>query len=188
MGLDVWTLTTGVLIFFARIGDVGLGTMRTLFIVQGRMRLAFFLAIIEISLWLSVITVIMQRLAEKPVLAVFYVLGFASGNVVGIWLERKLAYGNVVLRVFASKSGDEMTEQLRAAGFLVTTFEGQGRDGPVLMLYVACRRRDLRQLLCLVNQVEPEAFHLTEPVGLVSRMHKPFCTPTTGWRAIIKKK
>ena len=45
--MNIWLL--GVLIFFARIIDVSVGTLRTISIVQGRTKVAFFLAFIETS-------------------------------------------------------------------------------------------------------------------------------------------
>jgi uncharacterized membrane-anchored protein YitT (DUF2179 family) len=70
----------------------------------------------------------------------------------------------------------------------VTTFDGEGATGPVTLLYVVCRRRDLRRLTALVEQVHPDAFWLTEQAGSVSRVHRPYMTQRTGWRARFKRK
>jgi len=129
LGLDPYTLTTGLVVFLLRIVDVSLGTIRTISTVQGRTRTAFLLGFVEVSMWLAVIAAIVSRVAERPILGVFYALGFSTGNVAGILIERKLAFGHTVLRVFARQKGEKLASTLRSAGHAVTSFEGKGRPG-----------------------------------------------------------
>jgi len=69
----------------------------------------------------------------------------------------------------------------------VTTFDGEGKSGPVQELYIVCRRRDLRKLLKSVLTLDPEAFYVTEQAGAVSNVCRPIMQPVTGWRAVFKK-
>jgi uncharacterized protein YebE (UPF0316 family) len=98
--MDVNTLAIGFLIFFARICDVSIGTVRTIVTVQGRSVVAFFLAIFELLIWITVVSTVIHKIKDQPVLALFYAFGYATGNVVGIAVERKIALGIIVLRVF----------------------------------------------------------------------------------------
>jgi hypothetical protein len=50
-----------------------------------------------------------------------------------------------------SKSGDGVLDA-GGMGQPVTVFQGEGMQGPVDELYVACRRRDLKQILEIVNE------------------------------------
>lgn len=186
--VDTPTLLLGMGIFFARIADVSIGTMRTISIVYGRTGAAFFLGLAEVSLWLVVISAVLHRVTEQPILGVFYVLGFSAGGVVGIKLERWLALGNIVLRVISQKSGQDMAAALREQGFAVTTFEGHGRSGPVVELYVVCKRSDLVNVVNRVRSFDPDVFTITEPVGNVSKVYGPLHHPWTGWRSVLKKK
>lgn len=184
-----WTvLVTGVLVFAARVADVSLGTIRTIAIVQGRTRVAFFLGFVEVTLWLWVVATVVTRVMDQPVLGLFYALGFATGSVVGIKLERRFAFGQTVLRVVTRGRGAEMAGSLREHGFPVTTFAGEGRTGPVTLLYVVCRRRDLPRILPLVTTIDSDAFYMTEQAGGVGKTIRPFHTPRTGWRAVMKRK
>ena len=81
-----------------------------------------------------------------------------------------------------------MAEKVREVGFGVTTFLGEGLSGPVTMLYVVCRRRDLQRVIQIARSVEPDAFYITEQAGSVSKIYRPFTPSPTGWRAIFKKK
>jgi uncharacterized protein YebE (UPF0316 family) len=182
-------LLTGLFIFFARIVDVSIGTVRTIVTVQGRTRLAFVLGFFEVTLWVTIISAIVKQIYTAPILALFYGLGFATGNVVGIAIERKLALGHVALRVFVRDSSAAVTARLHSAGQVVTTFLGEGRDGPVTEVLVVCRRKDIRWILDLVKTEDPEAFYIIEQAREVSHAQMPVYAPMpTGWRAILKRK
>jgi len=187
-GIDFQTIFLGVLIFLSRVTDVTAGTMRTIAIIHGRTKISFVLGFLEVSLWLVVITTVVDKVIHTPILGVFYALGFATGNVVGIRLERRLAFGHIILKVLSLDHGLEISRKLRQAGFAVTTFQGEGLSGPVIELYIVCLRKDLPSALVIVRAIEPNAFYFTEPVGLVSKIYRPFMAPPTGWRAILKKK
>lgn len=186
--MDYQTLLLGLLIFAARVTDVTVGTIRTISIVQGRTIIAFCLAIVEISIWLMVISSVLGKISAQPLLAIFYAAGYATGNVVGIKLEKRLAFGHIILRIFSCKNGYDIADRIRNAGYAVTTFQGEGKNGPVLEDCIVCTRKDLKKITSLVNQVEPNAFYITEQAGAVSKIYRPFMTPPTGWRAILKKK
>jgi uncharacterized protein YebE (UPF0316 family) len=186
--LELNTWLTGAFIFLARICDVSLGTVRTIITVQGRSVVAFFLAIFEILIWISVVSTVVQKVGSQPILAVFYAFGFATGNIVGIAVERKIALGFMVLRVFTRTAGKSMTERLRTMGQPVTVFRGEGMHGPVDELYIACRRRDMGKLLEIVNAEDPEAFYITEMARDVCRSIRPLSTECGGWRSVFKRK
>jgi uncharacterized protein YebE (UPF0316 family) len=187
-GFDVSTLLMGGVIFLARVTDVTLGTVRTISIVHGRTKTAFILGFFEVSMWLVVISMVVQKIVEKPILGVFYALGFSTGNVVGIMLERRLGFGHMTLRIISPNRGKDMADELRGARYGVTIFKGEGLTGPVTLLYVVCRRRDLHHILSIVNKIDPDSFHITEQAGDVSKVCAPFAQLPTGWRAIFKKK
>lgn len=186
--LDTGTLLTGIVIFCARVADVSLGTIRTISIVHGRMKEAFVLGFAEVTIWLVVISTVVQRIASEPLLGIFYALGFSTGSVAGILLEKRLAAGHAVLRIVTVEKGLLMADVIRERGFGVTTFSGEGKFGPVTELYVVCRRKDLWQLITLVREIEPEAFYITEYAGSVSKILRPVSQSPTGWRAILKRK
>jgi len=186
--MDSQILLTGLVIFIARIFDVSIGTIRTIVTVQGRTVIAFFLAIVEITIWILVASAVINQVKEQPILTVFYAFGFATGNVVGILVERKLAFGLNILRVITRDSGSAIAGALREKGQPVTVFMGEGMRGPVAELYICCRRRDLRWILPEVKSKDPDAFYVLEPARDISRVLKPTHTPLGGWRAILKKK
>ena len=185
---NFFILLTGFVIFLARIVDVSIGTLRTILTIQGRKWLAFLLGFFEISIWLTIISTVIQKITDAPILGLFYALGYASGNLAGIMVENWLALGNINLKVISRNDYQQTAKAIREAGYGVTIFHGEGRDGPVAELYIVCSRKDLKFLLKLIHDIEPKAFYVTELTGSVSKIYRPIFQPVTGWRAILKKK
>ncbi len=178
----------GFFVFAARVADVSLGTLRTIAIVHGRTALAFGLGFFESAIWLAVVSTIVQAVAEQPALGVIYALGFATGNLVGIKVEKRIAMGHLILRIISRKNSYQIADKLRNQGYAVTTFVGEGKSGQVIELYVVCRRRELKKILQMTLALDPEAFYVTEQAGSVSNVYRPIMQPVTGWRAVFKKK
>ncbi len=185
---DTSILLTGALVFVARIVDVSIGTIRTIVTVQGRTVIAFWLAIVEITIWVAVASTVINQLKDQPLLVVFYAFGYATGNVVGILVERKLAFGLMVLRVITQKAGNTIAQALRDKGQPVTQLIGEGMHGQVAVLYIASRRRDLKWILPIVKDKDPKAFYVLEAARDVSHILKPTATAIGGWRALSKRK
>ncbi len=179
---------TGLIVFCARVCDVSIGTIRTIVTVQGRTFIAFCLATVEITIWILVASTVINKVQNQPLLVVFYAFGYATGNVMGILVERRLAFGMIILRVITRNGGDELAEMLRKKGQPVTIFLGKGMLGPVAELYIACRRRDLKWILRDVKSGDPNAFYVIESARDVSRVLKPTHTHIGGWRAVAKRK
>lgn len=179
---DPVVLLTGLSIFVARIFDVSIGTVRTIVTVQGRTVVAFFLAVFEVTIWISVVSTVIHQVNDMPVLVIFYSLGYATGNVVGIIVERKIALGLIILKIFSLHKGKEIAQSFREAGQAVTTFEGEGKSGPVLEIYLVCRRRDLKWMLPRLLAVDSSAFYVIEQARDVKKVLKPVFTPLGGWR------
>lgn len=179
-------LGIAALIFLSRIVDVSLGTMRTISVVNARIRLSVMLGFFEILVWVTAVSQVIARIDEHPALTVAYAAGFAAGNALGITLERKLAIGVVVVRMISEHKGDEIAERLRGLGQIVTVFRGEGRDGPRTLLYAACARRRLPRLMQEAKGVDPSLFCVVERFAQTSDW-LPLPSPS-GWRAVLKKK
>ncbi len=186
--IDASFLLYGLLVFTARVVDVSLGTLRTIAIVHGRTALAFWLGFFESAIWLAVVSTIVQTVTSQPLLGIIYAFGFATGNLVGIKIEKLIAMGHLILRVISRENSEQLATRIRDSGYPVTTFAGAGKSGPVTEIYIVCRRRDLKRLLKMVVTLDPKAFYVTEQAGAVSNVYRPIMQPVTGWRAIFKKK
>jgi len=146
------------LIFFARLADVSLATLRTLMVVRGSKLQAAAVGFVEVLIYITALGVVVRNL-ESPVHLIVYALGFASGNFIGTYLEERLALGFATVHVIPRiEMAGALAEELRAMGFGVTVMRGQGRYGPRDMLFISLRRRMLARALKHLQERDPSAF------------------------------
>ncbi len=167
--MDRSSLWLCILIFFARICDVSLGTLRVIMVTQGRRVLAAGLGFFEILIWILAVSRVMSG-ARHPGLIIAYAAGFACGNFIGLTIERWVAFGHQVVRVF-SRQGEEIAEKLRTLGFRVTLFEGRGRDGPVHSTYTETERREVPRLLETARAIDPSCYYVIDDIRIASSVN-----------------
>ncbi|MFG0252157.1 MAG: DUF2179 domain-containing protein [Phycisphaerales bacterium JB038] len=184
--MEYEVILTCLFIFTARIVDVSMGTLRTLWMVQGRKLAVFVLGFVEILIWVLAVSKVIQNLGEEPVYALVYAFGFASGNYIGLLIDQKLAYGEQVLRIFC-REGKGVAQQLREQGFGVTVFKGEGRDSDVDMLFVETKRKRSPQVIGTARKLDPMCYYVVDTVQVASTARATGPEPT-GWRAKLKKK
>lgn len=108
---------------------------------------------------------------------VVYAIGFSLGLIVGIQIENKIAIGYTSFLVNIKDRNDAFVEALREAGFGVTMFSGEGRDGARYRLDILTRRSREPEVFSLISAYEPDAFVLSyEPTrfrgGFMEQMMK----------------
>lgn len=57
-----------------------------------------------------------------------------------------------------------MFDSLRQAGFIVTKFQGEGRDGPVTMLFVQVRRNKSQRVIRAARRLDPQCFYTIDDI------------------------
>lgn len=144
-------------IFFARICDVSLATMRTLMVVRGQRLYAALIGFFEVIIYIVALNKIFDNL-DNLLNLLSYAAGFATGNYVGSYLEEKLAVGTFTVQVITLKSPLELTERLRSMGFGVTVIEGIGREGTRYILQIILKRKQFGVLRREVDQWDNTAF------------------------------
>jgi uncharacterized protein YebE (UPF0316 family) len=160
MDMLAWTL----LIFSARVLDVGLGTIRVQFIVRGKKIWATLIGFVEVLIFILVVSRVIQDIQHWPyVLA--YAGGFATGTLVGMHLTERLSRQVVQTTVICHQQTEDVEAAVRKAGFALTRYEGSGRDGPVDVLDVVCSAKGLPRLKSVVAEVEPGAFLYTQQLS-----------------------
>lgn len=157
-----------ILIFFARVCDVTLGTIRIIFISRGLRKMAPLLGFFEVLIWIVIIGQLVQHL-QSVTAYIGYAGGFAAGNFVGMWLEDRLALGTFILRTIVTVENEELQKKIHDAGFGVTLVDAQGSYGPVKILYTVVKRRDVNKVLSIIHADSPNAFVTTEEVRSTER-------------------
>ncbi|MDR7869241.1 MAG: DUF2179 domain-containing protein [Tissierellaceae bacterium] len=155
-------------IFFARVCDVTLTTIRTLMVVQGRRLQAALIGFFEVIIYIVALGKVVGSL-DNPLNLLAYGLGFACGNYIGITIENKIALGNLGAQIILKTDENrELIDNLRENKFGITVLKGYGKDGPREVLSVALNRKDLIKLKELVYEYDPNAFITVNNISPIS--------------------
>lgn len=144
-------------IFAARVCDVSMATIRTLMVVQGRKVQAALIGFFEVIIYVVALGKVVNGLSD-PGNLIAYALGFACGNYVGIFLEEKMALGNLSAQVVTNHKEDEVVEKLRENGFGVTVVKGEGKEGERNILNVTFERKMLGKLNKILEEIDDNVF------------------------------
>jgi uncharacterized protein YebE (UPF0316 family) len=162
-----------VVIFFLRVCDMSLDTLRVMFVLSGRRPLAWILGFFQSALWVVAITSVISNL-DNWLNIISYAAGFATGNVVGMFIYERLPVGHAHLRIISSRRGSAVAEAIRSAGYAATELSGRGKDGTVMLINSSVRRKDINRVRKEVFDIDPESFITVEEVR---PLHRGF------WRA-----
>jgi uncharacterized protein YebE (UPF0316 family) len=146
-----------LLIFTLRVADMTLDTLRMLFVVCGRKSIAWVLGFFQSLIFVVAIGSVLSNLSN-PLNVLGYAAGFATGNVVGMLIEERLAIGHILLNIVSSRRGAAIIDRLREHGYAVTEIPARGKDGMVSLLNCSVLRKNGERVRQLVNEVDPEAF------------------------------
>ncbi|MFH1649468.1 MAG: DUF2179 domain-containing protein [Candidatus Woesearchaeota archaeon] len=158
-----------LLIFLARVIDVGMGTVRTIFMVRGYKTIVPIIAFFEVSVWLLAVRQVITNL-PNPATFIGYAAGFAMGNLVGMVIEEKLSLGHVLIRIITQHDATGLLESLKQQEYTVTTMGAQGKNGNVRLINVVIKRKNIKKVAKLVRDQEPDAFYTVEDVRM-GHMH-----------------
>lgn len=156
------------LIFILRVANMSLDTLRVKMVMRGRKVAAWFLGFIQTIIHVGVLTSVIQDLSNIINL-VAYAGGFATGNVVGMWVEERLAIGHINLRIISPNLGVAIVKRLREEGYAITEIPARGKDGAVTLLNASIYRRHVGEVMGMVEQIDPNAFMTAEDTRPVRR-------------------
>lgn len=146
------------LIFFAKIIEVSLMTLRIVFITKGERKLGAVVAFVEVSLWLFIVTFVLNDLMADPFKAVFYALGFALGNYLGSVIEEKIGLGlSQVQIIVKAEHGIQLAQELRKENYAVTLVMGEGKNFERYILFMYVKRKRVKHLLEVAKATQENA-------------------------------
>lgn len=156
-----------VFIFVAEMVVVTLSTLRTIFVSRGMKVLAPILGFFEVTIWLFAIGEVMKNLSDFRC-SLAFAGGFTLGNFLGILIEQVLALGSVVVRTITHKDATGLVNDLRSASYGVTSLAGQGSSGPVQVILTIVPRRELPNVLGILERFDPDVFYSIDSLQTAS--------------------
>ena len=157
-----------LLIFFARIVDVTIGTARVIFVSRGYKTLAAATGFFEVIIWLLAIGQIMNNLSN-PICYIAYGGGFALGNYIGITLIEKMSLGTVLIQVTTNRDPSNLINALKEKEYGVTTVQGQGAFEPVKLIFTIVPRLNLDEVLQIIQEHNPKSFYSIQEIASIAK-------------------
>ncbi len=159
----IWILLP-LMIIGARITDVSIGTLRIIFVMRGSKYIAALLGFFEVFVWILVISRLMSQ-STHLLHYIAYATGFAVGNLVGITIEERLAFGLQTVRVITMQGVDELLMALKDMGCGATLIPAFGiTGGRTTIIFTTVPRDKVTAIMRLVEHHTPRAFISIEDV------------------------
>ena len=170
MVLDLSTdaVLLALLIFFLRILNTAIGTVRLVLVTRQQRLFAAFLAFFEAFLFAVTISSVATDL-NNILNLLAYCLGFSVGNYVGMMIERRFITSFMTVNVICANQGHSIALALRECGYGVTETVGEGKDGAVTMLRSVVMNREVPKMVALIRSTHGDAFVAVEEARAVHR-------------------
>ena len=150
-------LIGGFVIFLLRLIDMCLDTLRMLFVVRGQRVIVWILGVTTSIIYIVAISNVLSG-KNHPFTILCYGVGYATGNVLGMRIEERLAIGFKQVNIVSKDKGHEIAEALREQGYGVTEMVGQGRDGTVDLVATSVKRKQAKEVRKIIKNIDSAAF------------------------------
>lgn len=142
-------------VFFARMIDVSIGSVRTIFLVKGKNLLACVFSFIEILIWFYVAREVLTTRDVNILVVVSYAGGYAFGTYVGGLINKYFVKGDLTAFVVTSLENKTMIEALKTAGYGVSVISMEENK---LILLLEFKKKNLKKLKSIIQSIDEKAF------------------------------
>ena len=148
-----------LIVFFARIIDTSLSTIKTVLIVKNKTFLAMLSAFIEVIVWFFIVREALNTGEYIVLVAISYALGYATGVYVGMYLTDKFVTSNVTANIVVKQSR-KVIKALVDNGFTISVSKIKGKDfiSNKYMIFVCTTNKRIRKLKEVVTEIDDHAF------------------------------
>lgn len=155
-----------VIILIINIVYVSFFTIRMILTLKGRKYLAALVSMFEVVFYVLGLGLVLDNMdAIQNVIA--YAVGFATGVIVGMKIEEKLALGYITVNVISSNPNLDFTRKLRDEGYGVTSWISYGMEGDRLSMQILTPRKYEIILYETIKDIDPKAFIISyEPTQI----------------------
>ncbi|MDT8381881.1 MAG: DUF5698 domain-containing protein [Brevefilum sp.] len=156
-----WLIALGI--FAARTINIALDTLRFMFSLRGKRAMSWVLGFVESVLFVVIIGQVLNNLSN-PLNIIGYAAGFATGTVLGMAIEKRLAIGYTHFSIISRSHSTEIADALRAEGYGVTEIPARGRESNFILVNCHVRRKQADDVEALALKIDPDAFITAEEV------------------------
>ena len=161
----------GLKIFFSRIIDVTLGTLRTIVTVKDKVIIASLIGFFEVFIWFIIAREALDTNSNSLFIGLFYALGFSFGTYFGGIVSRFIVKGVLSIQIITNRGSQEWVDDLRKNGFGVSVIDiNQKNEKPdKYMFFLEIKKNDFSRLYKLIKKYDKDAFIvINESKGVIN--------------------
>jgi len=162
------TLFVCIGIFFARICDVTLGTIRTFMSVKGKPIVAGIIGFFEVTVWFLVARNALSNNASAFIV-IAYAGGYGAGTIIGGILAKKMLHEKLGIRITINSDQKELINILREVGYAISVTQVKGyKNETKYMLFMEIDDKELSIVEDIVKDFDENIFMVVSETRHVS--------------------
>ncbi len=142
-------------IFFARILDVSLGTIKTVFIVKEKRLVSTIISFFEVLIWFEVARTALNTEITSILIPISYALGYATGTYIGTYISTNFIKGHLTINIISSKIKNAEINILKDNGFGLSIIPAEGNKK---LIIIEIDKKNLSKLKNLIYTFDKKAF------------------------------
>ncbi len=167
-GSSIWLY---LFIFFGKLIEVTLASLRAQLIHKGERLPGAIVAIFEYSIWLMITASVLINFRDDVIKLILLVLAFSLGHVLGSIVEEKIAYGFSTLTCFFIDKDEAhlAADRLRAKGFALTIIPAEGIDGAErITLVISVQRKHVLLVKKILLEIDDKIVITIQSIQSIS--------------------
>ena len=161
------TIFSCLIVCFAKILEISVQSVKTVFMVKGQRIQAAFLGFLECVIWGLVIASIIDTLGDNYLMLFFYCLGYSTGMYIGSVLENKIALGTSSIQLMVkSDKVEKVIEYLNNSNRGFTVLNGKGSKEAMSVVMIVLPRKEVKAVISDIRKLcDKEVFVVSSEVS-----------------------
>ena len=161
------TMFSCLIVCFAKILEISVQSVKTVFMVKGQRIQAAFLGFLECVIWGLVIASIIDTLGDNYLMLFFYCLGYSTGMYIGSVLENKIALGTSSIQLMVkSDKVEKVIEYLNNSNRGFTVLDGKGSKEAMSVVMIVLPRKEVKAVISdIIKLCDKEVFVVSSEVS-----------------------
>lgn len=149
-----------LIVFFVRIIDTSLGTVRMILTVRNMKKFAVLISFFEVLVWFIVVRAAINDASGSILVALSYSAGYATGVLIGMSITNKYMLNNIIINAIIHKKNRKVIKELVDNGFALSVSNVKGKDllTTKYMLRIVTISKNLKVVKDIINSYENNAF------------------------------
>ena len=146
-------------IFFSKIIENALATLRLIVVANGKKKLGAFLQGLIALIWIFVTGIVITNINKDIFKIIFFCLGSIVGSYLGSVIEEKLALGNNILMCVTKEKYESQIKEI-LNGYQITTI--REKDDKYSILFIFLKRKETANISKIIKKIDKESILISE--------------------------